>query len=1178
MPVPYWIDEEGLPGISNGSDFAAVQASFQTWQDIPAANIQFTYKGTAPAGTVGLDGINLVTFTDTTAPLGTSVIAATFSFFKTENGDLLFDESDIAFNPALAFSTSAETNKFDIQSVITHEIGHFLGLDHSALISSVMVPFGVPSQLDQRTLAYDDIAGVMEIYPNLSAMPPTGQIQGTVQSSTGGVFGAHVVAIDSTGTAVASTLSQRDGGYTLRFLPPGTYRIAVEPLDGPVMVQNIGGTNGFYSSSNTNFGTTYSGNVATLAEAAALDVGTAHDANADIQILQASASGLNLTRPAFGIRIPVGQTSTLTGVIGGVDISSGVVFTASSPGVQFGPLTFGGQISSTAPSSVSVQVTILPSTPPGPKILAVNRGTDASILAGAFVITGAAPSNISVLPSNGPVEGGTVMTIKGAGFRAGAQVYFAGSACTGVQVVDSNTILATTPVNTPGPTNAVIVNADGTWGAGQQVFTYVAQPPAISGISPLTGPPGTQVVIQGDHFDSRIQNVEVQFNGSSARVVSAGTNTITAVVPFGASTGPVTVAIFGQIAAGPVFTVGASQTSVNFAAPTFNFIDTGTANGGTALTFSKNDDAIALVDLPFDFILFKDIYPAGSPISVAVNGYLSLEGLSVDEFQNAPLPSKTVTRGGSAAGTFGTVPPSLIAPFWDDLIMHSNSAVTTKTVGAAPSRQFVVEWSNLSILDEFGTDQNASLTFEAVLYEGSNDVQFLYSSMSGPRSNGSSATVGMQNLKRDTAVQTGFNQAIISSGYFTTYHFQNGIYSDSLPEVTSAAEVKIIPSAPQDGSKFTGLAFIAPAAMSVSLSAFDNNGNLINGAGIHNPTTITLAANQEYTKLVSELFGLQSFDGWIEADVSATGLSIFLATGSTDMQHLDGAAVSDLSADFLLFHPGASAILVNPSPRTANVTLSGLGAITTQAVTIAPHSRFVTTIPGVTRIQSSEALSAIERLSTPGNLTSNAAIPFSEAQAAIVFPDAIVGAGYSSILTIANTAGAQQTVAISLGSANTTLSINANAVVRTSISDLLHIPQDVFIAGPVRVNAGSAPVFGVLDIANQNDSAVMPARPPESSFILLNVANGNGFFTGLAFATGTAAANATIEVHDADGGLVSSSTITLGANQQLSRLLSELVPAAVNQVGGYIRIHSDQPVWLWEIFGSSHAIASAPPL
>src|SRR5581483_3481510 len=141
--------------------------------------------------------------------------------------------------------------------------------------------------------------------------------------------------------------------------------------------------------------------------------------------------------------------------------------------------------------------------------------------------------------------------------------------------------------------------------------------------------------------------------------------------------GPITVTVFGQTVTGPVFTVTASPTSTNFASRTFKFIDASTANGGTDLKFASNDDGIRPVELPFDFVLFRDIYPAGSQISVGINGYLSLEPVSLDEFQNTGLPAKTVNRTGSAAGTVGNVPPSLIAPFWDDLALHPNSSITT---------------------------------------------------------------------------------------------------------------------------------------------------------------------------------------------------------------------------------------------------------------------------------------------------------------------------------------------------------------------------------------------------------------------------------------------------------------------------------------------------------------------
>src|SRR5262245_57757547 len=275
MPISYWINEKGLAQLGNGSEFEAIQASFRDWAKVPSANVQFIYKGTTQIGGVDRDGANVVSFTDTTAPLGSSTIAATFTFFRSEVGSdnvarRVIDEADIVFNPSLQFSTSAEENKFDIQSVLTHEIGHLLGLDHSGMVSSVMVPFGVPSQLDQRTLAYDDIAGITEIYPRTSSLPPVGQIRGTIRSGAAGVFGAHVVAIDADGTGIVSTLSQSDGSYVLRFLPPGRYRVLAEPLDLPVTKDNL---SGFYANARTDFGTTYSGNVSSFSDASFVTVG-----------------------------------------------------------------------------------------------------------------------------------------------------------------------------------------------------------------------------------------------------------------------------------------------------------------------------------------------------------------------------------------------------------------------------------------------------------------------------------------------------------------------------------------------------------------------------------------------------------------------------------------------------------------------------------------------------------------------------------------------------------------------------------------------------------------------------------------------------------------------------------------------------------------------------------------
>src|SRR5262249_6278115 len=131
-------------------------------------------------------------------------------------------------------------------------------------------------------------------------------------------------------------------------------------------------------------------------------------------------------------------------------------------------------------------------------------------------------------------------------------------------------------------------------------------------------------------------------------------------------------------------------------------------------------------------------------------------------------------------------------------------------------------------------------------------------------------------------------------------------------------QTKIIPSAHESNVEFSGLALLAPTAMSVVLRAYDATGSPMLGSGIHNPATISLSGGQQVARLIPELFGFQNFDGWIEAEASAPGLGVFTATGAWDGSTLDGSIARDPSADFVLFHSGATAIFVNPSSRVVN--------------------------------------------------------------------------------------------------------------------------------------------------------------------------------------------------------------------------------------------------------------------
>ncbi len=1287
-PIEYWINDKGFSQIANGSEFNAVNAAFETWRKVSIAALTIQYMGTTPARGVGRDGMNVISFADGSTPLGSSTIAATFSFFRSGSGGGITDEADIIFNAAHSFSTSGESGKYDVQSVLTHEAGHLLGLDHSGLVSSVMTPFASLSVIDQRTLMYDDMAGVAEIYPNPAAASALGQIRGTIRSGAGAVFGAHVVAVAPDGTPVVATLSQPDGTYTIRSLPPGAYRVYAEPLDLPVTDGNVGGgSTSFYRALNTDFGTTYFGNAAAQSAGSTVQVSPGASASADIQVLPKGTTGLNLTRPAFGVRLARGVQGTLR--IGGEDLTPGVAFTASDLSVVLGTPTFGGSISSVASTSAAFEVTVASSAPLGPKNITVARNADSSVLSGALVITDVPPSGIQVAPASGPSDSQTPVTITGNNFRAGAQVYFGGLPASDIRLIDSGTILATSPRNVPGLVNLQVVNADGTGGVTFRAFTYTATPPRISRVSPLSGSPITRVLIEGEHFDSRIQNVEVRFNGVPARVASATVTSIETAVPFAAATGPITVTVFGQTATGPVFTITGATPSSNTAVNSYSFTDASAAGGGTNLVFGGTDDAVAFVTLPFSFSLFQDIYLAGSQIAVTTNGWLSLEAISNTEFQNSPLPGTIVPRP-DGAGT-GSVPESLIAAFWDDLVVKPGiSTVGTRTVGAAPNRRFLVQWSNMSILDEAGRDLNASLTFQAILFEGSNDIQFSYQSMAGQRSDGSSATIGLQNLERTRAVQTGFNQAIAGSSRFFTYRFSGGDYSTAAMDTsapgrpvvvdggsvtnsttqlsaswtaedaesgvrefqyaigtaqgttdvrafTSTAQnsvvaaglslragviyyfsvravnnagltgetgfsdgilvqpafqpsITVIPSSPHGGNVFSGIALFAPAAMSVVMKAFDDSGNLILGSGIRNPATINLAAGQQYAQMIPVIFGISSFDGWIEIEASASGLGVYTATGTVNLQEMDGSVARELSSDFVFFHSGATALLVNPSTRTATVTITDFGSTTSRSLTIPARGRITTTLnDSPMRIRSSEPLAAVERtnfvqclaLGCAGRVGIGAAASVSQAASLLVFPHAVVGGGYSSTVTLVNVSNTPQGVTVSFGTASRATRLDPNAAMRVSLADFLQLSNSTVQTGAVRVTSSFAfgssnALLGAVDIESPRGFAILNPLGAVTEATFIHAAQGDGWYTGIAIATGAAAANVVVEVYPAAGGTPRSASLTVGANQQIAKVLSDLVPGVTTQTGGYIKVRSDQPIWIWGAIGSAEAIAALP--
>jgi hypothetical protein len=240
-------------------------------------------------GENNVDGLNTICFDQASAGFTSGVLAftrvitanapgvtvgasgpAAFAGQILDADTLLRPDGQAKFATPAALATPAGQGAYDLESVLTHELGHWMGLDHSAVIRAMMFPFAAP--LGQYTgtrpspsapdapLADDDRAGLRSVYPDPNDMVNIGTMSGALvpanpfalamipQPAAGdsvtGIFGAHVVAVDAdTGAVVAGTIggwscgasgtTQFDGSFVIERLPlQHNYLLYAEPLDG----------------------------------------------------------------------------------------------------------------------------------------------------------------------------------------------------------------------------------------------------------------------------------------------------------------------------------------------------------------------------------------------------------------------------------------------------------------------------------------------------------------------------------------------------------------------------------------------------------------------------------------------------------------------------------------------------------------------------------------------------------------------------------------------------------------------------------------------------------------------------------------------------------------------------------------------------------------------------------
>jgi len=322
-------------------------------------------------------------------------------------------------------------------------------------------------------------------------------------------------------------------------------------------------------------------------------------------------------------------------------------------------VSFGGVAATvfTAVSDTQVTATVPDGAITGP----VSVTTPGGVVSSAVRFTVVPPPTVAALsPATGLA--GTQITVTGTGFTTATGVSVSGSA-TAFTVLSDTAIRATVPAD--AVSGAVVVSNLAGAATSPVNFTVTPPPPAprVTGFAPSNGAVGTAVTIAG----SGLQTTQaVYFGGVASQSFTAAPTSVTAIVPPGALTGPVSVATAGggdaslaffqvtpagPVPAPPVITgvtpaSGPAGTQVMIAGTNFAGASSVTFGGTPAIFQQVIGGLLAVV-------------PAGAPAgAVVVTTTLGGPGIAPSPFTvtaaPAPDPTPTIASFTPASGVPGT--------------------------------------------------------------------------------------------------------------------------------------------------------------------------------------------------------------------------------------------------------------------------------------------------------------------------------------------------------------------------------------------------------------------------------------------------------------------------------------------------------------------------------------------
>ncbi|MFN8123680.1 MAG: matrixin family metalloprotease [Thermoleophilia bacterium] len=172
LPIPWRLNARSVPRRLGASRVLTVaKAARNVWVrninrcGVPDASaVRFTYRGTTTRG-IGKNGVNSIGFGETDELGGACVgsVACTFTWSqgnRSVESDIRVDKN----HPRGYAAGGRPGRRIDLQSVLVHETGHTLGLEHVSDPGNVMFPFVRAGNTTYRRLGRGDALASNALY------------------------------------------------------------------------------------------------------------------------------------------------------------------------------------------------------------------------------------------------------------------------------------------------------------------------------------------------------------------------------------------------------------------------------------------------------------------------------------------------------------------------------------------------------------------------------------------------------------------------------------------------------------------------------------------------------------------------------------------------------------------------------------------------------------------------------------------------------------------------------------------------------------------------------------------------------------------------------------------------------------------------------------------------------